>query len=220
MLASERKVVIGKVPTCQRAEVLGAEQSKLLQEYRQRLASAFLSLGESVVRGETAIGALRTNDLCARDPIGALAVDEMTENLVRAPRVGALVRTCPLGAQIAEQCSQRWRRAREDRDRRWEGQCHGGHRVSEIGDESSAESLTHFASRVGLCLRRVGEGMREFREASRGVPLLQRVRVAPPYRCLFNRVIGEDRLVPKADTRSRQNIGDETSIVRISDTCA
>ena len=114
VLALERELDLGQPPPGERGQVVRAQPSKLVEQLGERLSLTLAELGEAVVGREAPVRALREDELRARDPICALAVDEMTHDDVRTPRVRALGRVGPRRGERGQHRAQRARRALED----------------------------------------------------------------------------------------------------------
>src|SRR5581483_8562782 len=86
---------------------------ELVEQLVERLALALAKLCVAVERRESAIVALCEDDARAWDPVRALAVNEMSDDHVRAPRVRTLGGIGPRGRQAREHRVKRRRRPLE-----------------------------------------------------------------------------------------------------------
>src|SRR4051812_7596536 len=116
MLPLEGELAVAKVPTAERREVLGAQPGEFVEQLRETLALALPDLREAVIGHEAAIVALGEDDPRARNPVGALAMDEMPDVVEWAEGVGPFIRRDPCSRQIGEQGPESCRRALEDGD--------------------------------------------------------------------------------------------------------
>src|SRR3954464_11252726 len=99
MLALERELRVRERPALQRGEGVRPEPLELVEELGERLSLAVAELGEPVERLECPTPPLLDDDARARDPVGALTLDQVPHDVERAPRVGALVRVGPRRGQ-------------------------------------------------------------------------------------------------------------------------
>src|SRR5690349_24885033 len=90
MLARERELFGRDRHRAQLGEALLTERVELGEEVVERLPLALGELGETVELLEPPIRSLRHDDARPRDPVGALAMAEVPDVVVRAPGVGAL----------------------------------------------------------------------------------------------------------------------------------
>src|ERR1043166_3423239 len=116
MLPLERELAIHETPSGDRDQILSPKPRKLVEEIDKSFALAFAELSGAVVGREATRCALREDELRARDPIGTLAVDEMADDNVGAPRVRPFGRGGPHGGEPGKHRAQSGRRAFEDRD--------------------------------------------------------------------------------------------------------
>src|SRR5437899_14301 len=89
MLAGELHILLFEIPTPQRGDVLRAQLVKLLQQLPERTRR--LQPCDSIEWIEAAILPLLENDARARNPVRALTVYQMRDNLARAPRIRPFV---------------------------------------------------------------------------------------------------------------------------------
>ena len=99
----QRKLGVGQVPARERREALLAQSPKLIEEARKRLALTLAELSETVVRRKAAVRALGEDESCARNPVGAFAVDEVSYDVVWTPGFRAFGRVGPRWAQLMQQ---------------------------------------------------------------------------------------------------------------------
>src|SRR5262245_34312691 len=116
MLTFEVQLCLGQMPSVDDSEVVGAQARKLFQQLAQRFALTLPKLGEPIERGKAPILALSEDDARARNPVGALAVNEMADDDIWTPRLRSFGRIDPRGWQTVEHRTQRGRRAFEHRD--------------------------------------------------------------------------------------------------------
>ena len=108
-----------QVGRCQRPrandlQVSGAQRPELLQERLQRPAGVALAVAKSIVRLEPRIGDARENDACTRNPVGLLAVDQVTDDIERTEGPGSLVGAHPGLGKAAEKRAQHGGSPRQD----------------------------------------------------------------------------------------------------------
>src|SRR5215469_8465125 len=108
-----------------RVEVFSAQLGKLVEQLRQQFSPALADLGEAVERLEGLRIAVQQNALYARDPIGALAVGEVSNDLVGGPGVFAFVALRPDFRLVAQEGVESDGGAREEGDGVIEVECHG-----------------------------------------------------------------------------------------------
>src|SRR5206468_4254547 len=97
---------------------------EIVEQLGERLSRALPCLREAVERLETATGALLEDDARSRNPVGALAMDQMADHIERAPRVGTFGRVGPFARESVEHGAEHARRALEDRETGREGEGH------------------------------------------------------------------------------------------------
>ena len=122
--SSARSVSVNR-PGRERREVLDTHSLELGEEAGQRLATTLVEMCETIVRRRTAARTFRKDEPGARDPIRALAVDELADDDTRAPSVGPFRRVKPCRVQLMQHRVQRTRRAVEDPDALREVEGHG-----------------------------------------------------------------------------------------------
>lgn len=83
-----------------------AQVNELLQQVFQRLTFRLLELGEAIKRLKRARRSVLQDDLCAGNPIGFFAVNEMADDIVGAPRFCTDVDVCPGVREVLEQGAQ------------------------------------------------------------------------------------------------------------------
>ena len=89
------------------AQVLGAQRLECLQQLLERGLSRLVESAFPVEGRERRALVTGENDAGARYPVGVLAVNEMRDDVVRAPRVGTFVRLRPVRRQAIEQRAKR-----------------------------------------------------------------------------------------------------------------
>lgn len=114
MLAGERKLVVGERPAAQRLEVRRSEQLESIEQLGDGLVPVELEMPEAIEWHEPATLTLRENDSRAWNPVGFFAIDEMPDDVERAPRVVALIAPQPFVAVAGEKRAQRAGRSLED----------------------------------------------------------------------------------------------------------
>src|SRR5215217_5364538 len=114
MLPLERQLRTREAPAAQGREVRGAQRLELIEQLRDALAFALVILREAIVRLERLRGPVREDHAGARDPVGALTMNQVAEVVERAEGVGPLVASRPCVRQAAEQRTEGRGRARED----------------------------------------------------------------------------------------------------------
>src|SRR5688572_6804503 len=116
MLALERELFVCQVPSLERREVARAKLLEFTQQLRQILSAALAELREPIVGFESPIGALLKDDARARNPVGTLPVNEVTDHVVRTPGLWSFGRGDPVTRKSPEHRAQRRGRAREHGD--------------------------------------------------------------------------------------------------------
>src|SRR5579883_2104794 len=111
-----RRVAPAEVQRAEAAEVRAAKFGEFVEEGGQRLASAFAELRLAIEAIEGAAGAVLEDDLETRHPVGVLPVDQMADDVVGAPGVGAFVACGPGFGEIAKESVEGRGRAGEDGD--------------------------------------------------------------------------------------------------------
>jgi hypothetical protein len=76
-----------------------AQSREFVERVRETLPDALALLREAIERVERARRAVFEHDTQARDPVCALAVDQVTDDVVRGPRVRAFVAHRPAFGQ-------------------------------------------------------------------------------------------------------------------------
>jgi len=112
MCALFREVRRAQVESFERGQILRAERSEFIEQFFKRLAAAFFFLSETVEGIERAGLAVFEDAFGTGHPVGALADDEVSNNVERAPGIRAFVCGHPPAGQAAEERIQRWRGAR------------------------------------------------------------------------------------------------------------
>src|SRR5690242_6124800 len=96
-------------------KVLPAETGKLVQKLRQLLPPALALLSEPIEAFKGLRFAGIEDAMQPRNPVRALAVNQMTHYIEGAPAIVAFVAGGPRFGQIAQQCVESRRRAAEQR---------------------------------------------------------------------------------------------------------
>ena len=91
MLALERELSLRQIPAAQSCKILLAQSCEFVEEIGHALPRAFTNLGEPVVRFEAAIGTLSEDDSSTWDPIGALSVNQVPDDVKRTERIWTFV---------------------------------------------------------------------------------------------------------------------------------
>src|SRR5215469_15354844 len=78
VLALEGELSIGELPGRERREVLRSQFGEFVEQLSERLPLALTELRGSIERFEPSLRALGENDLGARNPVCALAVDHVS----------------------------------------------------------------------------------------------------------------------------------------------
>ena len=95
-MASEPREVNGlKVHGPQFGEVAGAELRELIQQLREGFALAFADVSLAIEGREWLRLSILQQPFAAREPVGALAVDEVSDDVECAPGVFAFVAEGP-----------------------------------------------------------------------------------------------------------------------------
>src|SRR5437868_15531623 len=103
MPATALEVLRPQIQCAQFVQTLRTQAGKFIQQLSQRLASAFAYLCQAVKRLKRAILAKLQNRSRARHPVSALAVNQMAEDFVGAPRVVTFIAEGPPFRQITQQ---------------------------------------------------------------------------------------------------------------------
>jgi putative YphP/YqiW family bacilliredoxin len=106
----------GEVERLKRVEIRLTQRGELVEEIGQRWSGGRRKLREPVERVEGARVAILQDDLHARHPVRLFPVNQVTDDVERAPGVAALVRRDPGRGQIAQQGVERSRGATQDID--------------------------------------------------------------------------------------------------------
>lgn len=115
-----------QVPGAKLHEVLLPELREFLEQGAERAPDVARAVPEAVVRLEDGVRAPGQDDARPRDPIGLLAVDQVTDDVEGTECVGALHSAGPGSRKPVQQGVQDTRRSREDRRRKVEVKVHGG----------------------------------------------------------------------------------------------
>ena len=108
-----------------RGEVFSAQPGEIVEQLRQRFSLALANLGEAVERLEGLGIAVQQNALYAGDPIGPLAVGEVSDDVVGGPGVFAFVTVGPDFRLVTKERVESDRGAREQRKGFVEVESHG-----------------------------------------------------------------------------------------------
>src|SRR5688572_4229271 len=104
------------MPSGERGDVLASKVRELVEQRGERFSLALAELGEAVVGRETPFRPLSKDDLRAWNPVGALSVNQMADDHVRAPRLRSLRRISPLRSESRKHRAQRARCPLENLD--------------------------------------------------------------------------------------------------------
>jgi hypothetical protein len=115
MLARQAQLPRAKTHGRELVEVPSPQSREALQALGERLLFLRGQVREPVERREPPIVALRHDQARARNPVGLLPVDEVADDVERAPALRALVRTRPGIRQTREERAQDRGCALEDR---------------------------------------------------------------------------------------------------------
>ena len=102
VFTGQAELHIGHTPLRERGEVFRAQARKIREQFGQRSLLDLSEPGEPIEWGETALRALGEDNASPGDPVGALPVDQVAQNLVRTPRARPFVRGGPLSGETAE----------------------------------------------------------------------------------------------------------------------
>src|SRR5213075_3363846 len=103
MSSAACEIVSRQVHRAKRVEILSAQPFKLVQQLRQRLAFAIALLCPAIKLVKRTVLTVLKNDSCTHDPVGALAVNQVADNIKDAPTVVAFVLRRPPRRQITQQ---------------------------------------------------------------------------------------------------------------------
>ena len=113
MQSAPRQVLPCKMQRAQVVQVLPAYSRKLIQQLPQRFARALMNMAEAIKGAERLSFAEFKNRPRPRHPICAVGVNQVDDDIKRAPGIFALIAMRPLLRQIAQQRVQSRRRARQ-----------------------------------------------------------------------------------------------------------
>ena len=116
MLAGERKLIIAQIPIAKRCDVLRAQRTKFIEQLLDGPAPIPLEMPEAIEGDKSPPGLSVENDARPLNPVGLLAIDEVTDDVESAPRFRAFVAAQPFVFVTSEQGMQRGRRSLENRD--------------------------------------------------------------------------------------------------------
>jgi hypothetical protein len=116
MRAGERELFVGELPAAERLEIPRTQQRKPVEQLGDRPLPVQLEMAEAIEGDERAILALREDDSRSRNPVGLFAVNEMSDDIERAPRPVAFVAPQPFVAVAGQKSPQCRGRSLEDRD--------------------------------------------------------------------------------------------------------
>src|SRR2546423_13927644 len=104
MCSAPLQVLRAQIQGAQIIKIFRPQAGEFIQQLRQRSAVA-LALLSPAVEGLEAFSLAKLQDhLRSRHPVGALAVNEMSDNIEGAPGFLAFVTNSPSFRQIAQQC--------------------------------------------------------------------------------------------------------------------
>src|SRR5205085_6175771 len=101
MLTRQFQILLLEIPAAQSCDALGAQLVELAEQCAHGLSG--VEAGNAVEWIEAARRPVLENDPRSRDPVGALAVDQVKQDLPRTPRVATFVHAGPVSRQIIEQ---------------------------------------------------------------------------------------------------------------------
>src|SRR6185503_17207311 len=107
MHALQRELRVGESPTGKLRQIFGTQAREFVEQLWKRLPFALPKLREAVVRREPRVDALRQDDLRAGNPVSPLAVHEVPDDVVGAPRVRTFVGFRPFAGQPEEHRAER-----------------------------------------------------------------------------------------------------------------
>src|SRR2546422_7285609 len=111
------------VERSQLPEIRLSERREVVEKIGQRPSGRRPKLGEPIESLERARLTVLQNDFRTWNPIGPLAVNEMSDDIERTPCVDAFTGGDPLVRQTTEERIERRRRSRQDRDRLLDRKC-------------------------------------------------------------------------------------------------
>jgi len=112
MCALFREVRRAQLESFERGQIFGTKRSEFIEQLFERFAAAFFFLSETIEGIERDGFAVFEDAFGAGHPVGALADDEVSNNIEGAPASRAFVRGHPPAGQASEERIQRWRGAR------------------------------------------------------------------------------------------------------------
>src|SRR5688572_25932199 len=105
------EVRVRQVQRFQSAKILLAERGELVEEAGQRSSLRPRELREAIELVERPPLAVLQDDPGALHPVGSLAMNQVSDDIERAPRFAALVRDDPAVRKAAQQCVECRRRS-------------------------------------------------------------------------------------------------------------
>src|SRR5262245_28501008 len=102
MLAGLPEVVGADFHLAQYCQISLAQRGELVQQFSERFALALFKLRETVERVERSGGAVVEDDLCARYPINSLAMNQVSDYVIRTPGFRPLVVFHPISRQAVQ----------------------------------------------------------------------------------------------------------------------
>lgn len=91
VLPLERELLLGELPRAERVEVRRAQTRELVEQVGETLATAIPNVREAVEGLEASVSSASEDDPGTRNPVGALAVDQVPEVVEGAERIGTFV---------------------------------------------------------------------------------------------------------------------------------
>src|SRR5438105_2418333 len=103
MCSAACEIVSHQPHRAKRLEILSAQLCKLVQQLHQRLAFAVALLCPAIKLVEWTVFTMLKNDSCTHDPVGALAMNQMADDIKDAPSIFAFILRRPPRRQITQQ---------------------------------------------------------------------------------------------------------------------
>jgi hypothetical protein len=102
VMAAASEILWLEIQGRESAEVFDAEERELVKQLAERLAVAFLCRGLAIEGRKELRFTVLQNPFCAREPVGAIAVDQVADDVMDGPGAGAFVLLRPGFGEIAE----------------------------------------------------------------------------------------------------------------------
>lgn len=102
VMAAASEILWLEIQGRESAEVFDAEERELVKQLAEKFAVAFLCRGLAIEGRKELRFTVLQNPFCAREPVGAIAVDQVADDVMDGPGAGAFVLLRPRFGEIAE----------------------------------------------------------------------------------------------------------------------